>query len=98
MRDWPWCDETIRRSFANIAGVGSRVRRTPAPCASPCHASTVCVGPSRSGSVFAPANGITVQLLALGVLIAGGGIVYLAVAAATGAANYRSLWRSVARG
>ena len=29
---------------------------------------------------FAPANGITVQLLALGVLIAGGGIVYLTVA------------------
>lgn len=50
------------------------------------------------GSFFAPANGIAVQLLALGVLIAGGGIVYLAVAAATGAANYRSLWRSVARG
>ena len=50
------------------------------------------------GRFFAPANGITVQLIALGVLIAGGGIVYLAVAQATGATNYRSLLRSVARG
>jgi putative peptidoglycan lipid II flippase len=47
---------------------------------------------------FAPINGIPVQLGALGVLIAGGGIVYLAMAQITGAVNYRSLLRSVARG
>lgn len=49
------------------------------------------------GRFFAPANGIAVQLLALGALIAGGGIVYLAMAQATGAVNYRALLRSVAR-
>ncbi len=47
---------------------------------------------------FAPGNGIMVQLLALGALIAGGGMVYLAMAQLTGAANYRALWRSMARG
>jgi putative peptidoglycan lipid II flippase len=47
---------------------------------------------------FAPENGIVVQLLALCALIAGGGIVYLAAAQATGAVNYRALLRSVARG
>ncbi|WP_088346460.1 MULTISPECIES: murein biosynthesis integral membrane protein MurJ [Rhodomicrobium] len=46
---------------------------------------------------FAPVNGLVVQMLALGALIAGGGVVYLAAAQATGAANYRSLLR-VARG
>ncbi len=50
------------------------------------------------GRFFAPANGISVQLAALGALIAGGGIVYLAVTQVTGATNYRSLIRSVARG
>ncbi len=47
---------------------------------------------------FAPGNGIVVQLLALGALIAGGGMVYLAMAQETGAANYRALWRSMAQG
>ena len=47
------------------------------------------------GGYFAPANGIPVQLLALGALIAGGGIVYLTVAQLTGATNYRNLLRVV---
>ena len=47
------------------------------------------------GGYFAPANGIPVQLLALGALIAGGGMVYIAVAQLTGAANYRALLRVV---
>jgi putative peptidoglycan lipid II flippase len=47
---------------------------------------------------IARSNGLVVQILALGGLIAGGAIVYLAVAQATGAINYRALLRSVARG
>ena len=47
---------------------------------------------------FTPANGLLIQTLALGALIAGGAIVYLGVAQATGAANYKSLWRAVVRG
>ena len=50
------------------------------------------------GRFFAPGNGLLIQTLALGALIAGGAIVYLGVAQATGAANYKSLWRSVVRG
>ncbi|NJM34886.1 MAG: lipid II flippase MurJ, partial [Rhodomicrobium sp.] len=47
---------------------------------------------------FAPANGIAVQLCALAALIVGGAVVYLGVAQATGAANYKTFFRSVARG
>jgi putative peptidoglycan lipid II flippase len=50
------------------------------------------------GRYFAPANGLAVQLPALVLLIAGGALFYLAVAQATGAANYRTLFRSIARG
>jgi hypothetical protein len=39
-----------------------------------------------------------VQTAALGVLVAGGGLVYLATTQLTGAVNYRSLLRSVAQG
>jgi putative peptidoglycan lipid II flippase len=47
---------------------------------------------------FAPINGTAVRVLALAALIGGGACVYLGMAQATGAANYRSLLRSVARG
>lgn len=50
------------------------------------------------GRYFAPENGLLVQLMALGALIGGGALVYLATAQATGAVSYRALWRSVARG
>ena len=50
------------------------------------------------GALFRPGNGLIVQTAALGVLVAGGGLVYLATTQLTGAVNYRSLLRSVAQG
>ncbi len=47
---------------------------------------------------FMPVNGLVVQMAALSALIAGGAVVYLGVAQATGAANYKALLRSVMRG
>ena len=47
--------------------------------------------------LFAPAHGFLVQCMALGALVAGGGIVYLATTQLTGAFSYKSLWRAVAR-
>jgi putative peptidoglycan lipid II flippase len=47
--------------------------------------------------LFAPAQSFLVQCLGLGLLVAGGGIVYLAAIELTGAFSYKSLWRAVAR-
>jgi putative peptidoglycan lipid II flippase len=47
--------------------------------------------------LFAPAYGFLVQCMALGALVAGGGIVYLVTTQLTGAFSYKSLWRAVAR-
>lgn len=49
------------------------------------------------GGLFAPANGILVQCMALGILVLGGGAVYMMATQLTGAVSYRSLWRSLAR-
>jgi putative peptidoglycan lipid II flippase len=49
------------------------------------------------GALFLPKNGLIVQTIALGVLVAGGGLVYLVATQLTGAVSYRSLLRSVAR-
>jgi len=49
------------------------------------------------GRLFTPAYGLIVQTCALGVLVLGGGLVYLALTQLTGAISYKSLWRSVAR-
>jgi putative peptidoglycan lipid II flippase len=49
------------------------------------------------GRLFLPGNGLIVQTAALGALVAGGGLVYLAATQLTGAVSYRSLLRSVAR-
>jgi putative peptidoglycan lipid II flippase len=50
------------------------------------------------GRLFLPASGLIVQTAALGVLVLGGGLVYLLVTQLTGAVSYKSLLRSVARG
>jgi putative peptidoglycan lipid II flippase len=50
------------------------------------------------GRLFLPGNGLIVQAAALGVLVVGGGFVYLLATQLTGAVSYRSLLRSVARG
>jgi putative peptidoglycan lipid II flippase len=49
------------------------------------------------GALFRPGNGLIVQVAALGVLVAGGGLVYLAATQLTGAVSYKALLRSVAR-
>lgn len=49
------------------------------------------------GGMFAPSNGLIWQMLALGALIGGGGVVYLAATQLTGAANFKTLWRALAR-
>lgn len=50
------------------------------------------------GQFFAPANGAVVQIVALGALIIGGGLVYLATAQLTGAISAKALWGAVRRG
>ncbi len=49
------------------------------------------------GGLLRPGNGLIVQVAALGVLVAGGGLVYLAATQLTGAVSYKALLRSVAR-
>jgi putative peptidoglycan lipid II flippase len=47
--------------------------------------------------LFEPAYGFLVQCAALGALVAGGGLVYLATTQLTGAFSYKALWRAMAR-
>lgn len=55
----------------------------------------VALGPM--DGLFAPANGLFGQVLALGALVGGGGTIYLLATQLTGAANYKALWRVLAR-
>jgi putative peptidoglycan lipid II flippase len=48
--------------------------------------------------LFAPSNGILVQILALLGLVSGGALVYLVLAQLTGALSARALWGAVRRG
>ncbi len=48
-------------------------------------------------AMFTPASSFAVQCVALGVLVAGGGLVYLTTTQLTGAFSYKSLWRAVSR-
>ena len=48
--------------------------------------------------LFAPNHGFLVQCGALGVLVVGGGLIYLVTTQLTGAFSYKSLWRAVAGG
>ena len=47
--------------------------------------------------LFLPSNGLIVQTIALGVLVSGGGLVYLVATQLTGAINYKTMLRSMAR-
>jgi putative peptidoglycan lipid II flippase len=47
---------------------------------------------------FAPVNGVLVQAVALGALVAGGALVYLGIAQLTGALSAKALWTAVKRG
>lgn len=55
------------------------------------------VAASGLSGLFAPANGLLVQVIALGALVVGGMVVFAAAAQLTGAANIPSLMRSLAR-
>jgi putative peptidoglycan lipid II flippase len=55
-------------------------------------------GKSALAAAFTPASGLLTQVGALALLVIGGGIVYLAAAQLTGAADLRSLARSFRRG
>ena len=47
---------------------------------------------------FAPSNGILIQILALGAMIAGGALIYILAAQLTGAISAKALWNAVRRG
>jgi putative peptidoglycan lipid II flippase len=50
------------------------------------------------GPYLAPDNGVLLQVAALAVLVGAGASVYFGAAQLTGAADYRALWRGIARG